>query len=372
MRVALVSKAMLVGAYQRKAEEIARLGVDLTVFVPASWQDRRGRLAVEQRHTQGYRLRVLPIRWDSSYHLHHYPTLAQELQALQPDLLHMDEEPYNLATWQGIRAGERVGAVPIFFTWQNLHRRYPPPFRWMELANYRRCPAALAGNQEAAQVLRRKGYRGQVTVIPQFGVDPRLFAPAPAGPPAPGLFRIGYAGGLVREKGVDLLLRACARLPQPWQLTLVGSGPEEARLTRLTQELGIQDRVHFRGRLPSHAMPDFYRSLDLLVLPSRTQRNWKEQFGRVLVEAMACGVPVLGSDSGEIPNVIGQGAEAGGLLFPEGDVEALVARLRELAGAPERRRQLGQAGRARVLARFTMARIAQETVAVYRRLTCAG
>ncbi len=372
MRVALVSKAMVVGAYQRKAEEIARLGVDLTVFVPACWRDRRGRLAVEPRHTEGYRLRVLPIRWNGSYHLHHYPTLPQELQALQPDLLHMDEEPYNLATWLGIRAGLRAGAVPLFFTWQNLHRRYPPPFRWMERANYRHCPAALAGNQEAAEVLRRKGYPGQVTVIPQFGVDPNIFAPAPDGQPMAGLFRIGYAGGLILEKGVDLLLRACAGLGGSWQLSLVGSGPEEARLARLAQELGIQERVRFLGRLPSHAMPDFYRTLDVLVLPSRTRPNWKEQFGRVLVEAMACGVPVIGSDSGEIPRVIGQGAEAGGLIFPEENGEALCSRLQELAGAPDRRRELGQAGRARVLERFTMARIAQETVAVYRQLLCSG
>ena len=372
MRVALVSKAMVVGAYQRKAEEIARLGVDLTVFVPARWRDRRGQLAVEPRHTDGYRLRILPIRWNGSYHLHHYPTLPQELQALQPDLLHMDEEPYNVATWLGIRAGLKAGALPLFFTWQNLHRRYPPPFRWMERANYRRCPVALAGNQEAAQVLGRKGYQGQVAVIPQFGVDPDIFAPAPDGQPATGPFRIGYAGGLIREKGVDLLLRACAGLGTAWQLSLVGSGPEEARLARLARKLGIQERVRFLGRLPSHAMPDFYRALDVLVLPSRTRPNWKEQFGRVLVEAMACGVPVIGSDSGEIPHVIGQGAKAGGLIFPEEDAQALGCRLQELAGAPEQRRQLGQAGRARVLERFTMARIAQETVAVYRQLLCAG
>ena len=108
-------------------------------------------------------------------------------------------------------------------------------------------------------------------------------------------------------------------------------------------------------------MPEFYRSLDLLVLPSRTRPNWKEQFGRVLIEAMACGVPVLGSDSGEIPRVIGDA----GVVFPEEDLEALRFQLQRLMEDPTARKSLAAAGRERVLARFTMAEVARRTVAVY-------
>ena len=105
-------------------------------------------------------------------------------------------------------------------------------------------------------------------------------------------------------------------------------------------------------------MPDFYRSLDLLVLPSRTRPNWKEQFGRVLIEAMACGVPVLGSDSGEIPHVIGDA----GIVFPEGDVEMLRCQVQRLMVDRAARNSLAAAGRQRVLDRFTMAEIARQTV----------
>ncbi len=85
-----------------------------------------------------------------------------------------------------------------------------------------------------------------------------------------------------------------------------------------------------------------YAQLDVLVLPSRTTPTWKEQFGRVIVEALWCGVPVVGSDSGEIPWLIG--LTGGGLVFPEGDSEALAGRLSELREAPALRERLALAG----------------------------
>jgi glycosyltransferase involved in cell wall biosynthesis len=111
-------------------------------------------------------------------------------------------------------------------------------------------------------------------------------------------------------------------------------------------------------------MPDFYRSVDVLVLPSRTTPRWKEQFGRVLVEAMACETPVIGSDSGEIPYVIGRD----GLIFPEDDIDALAAHLRSLQEDAALRRELGRRGRQRVLANYTQARIARATAEVYRQM----
>ena len=152
----MVSKALVVGAYQRKTEELAQLGVDLTVLIPPVWNDRRGTQQAEHLCTTGYQLREIPLRLNGNYHLHYYPTLSAELAALRPDLLHMDEEPYNLATWLALRAAAEQGVAATFFTWQNLHRRYPWPFARMEQANHRRAPLAIAGNQPAEQLLRRK------------------------------------------------------------------------------------------------------------------------------------------------------------------------------------------------------------------------
>ena len=124
----MVSKALVVGAYQRKAELIAAQPVDLTVFTPPEWGDRRGTTQLERAHTQGYTLRALPVRINKNFHLHHYPTLTRELAKIRPDILHMDEEPYNLATWLALRAARKLGIPTLFFTWQNIHRRYPWPF----------------------------------------------------------------------------------------------------------------------------------------------------------------------------------------------------------------------------------------------------
>jgi glycosyltransferase involved in cell wall biosynthesis len=363
MRVVMVSKAMVVGAYQRKAEELARCGVELTVLIPPAWGDRRGCQKAERQHVQGYDLRVIPMYFSGSYHLHYYPTLAREFAAIQPQLVHMDEEPYNLATWMGLRAAARRQAPGLFFTWQNLYRRYPPPFRWLEQANYRRARIAIAGNHEAAAVLRRKGYRGKIAIIPQFGVDPTVFVP-PARAPSPGTLRIGYAGGYLPEKGLDLLLHACGGLGGDWRLHMVGDGDERPRLARLAEELRIGDRVCLDRRFASTEMPGFYQALDVFVLPSRSTPTWKEQFGRVLIEAMACEVAVVGSSSGLIPHVIGEA----GLIFDEGDAIGLRQALQSLQHDPELRRELGASGRQRVLERYTMAQVAAQTVHVYRAL----
>jgi len=201
-----------------------------------------------------------------------------------------------------------------------------------------------------------------VAVIPQFGVDPDLYRPADASPERP--FTAGYLGRLVEQKGPALLLEALAGLDGDWRLLLVGAGPQRDRLEGRAAAPDLAGRVSFASAVPSTAVPGVLAGLDVLVLPSLTRRNWKEQFGRVLVEAMACRIAVIGSDSGEIPNVIGDA----GLVFPEGDVAALRACLGRLMSDPGERRRLGALGRERVLANYTQARVADQTYRVYQEL----
>lgn len=363
MRILMVSKACLVGAYQTKLEAIARQpGVELVVVVPPSWDDPQGRVVLERAHTEGYSLLVDPIRNNGNYHLHYYPTLPQRLAEVRPDILHMDEEPYNLATWLALYHARRLGVKTLFFTWQNIYRRYPPPFSLMERQVLERADYAIMGNAEAVDVFRAKGYKGPSRIIPQFGVDPVLFSPGEARDTGRA-FIIGSANRrLVPEKGVDMVLEAARGLPGVWRLHVAGTGPALPALQQLSNDLGIAARTHFDGPISSAEMPAYLRNLDVLVMTSRTLPNWKEQFGRVLIEAMACGVPVIGSDSGEIPHVIGDA----GLIVPEGDSDALRRSLLQLLQDDELRRELSRRGRDRVLAHYTQAQIAAETVEVYR------
>ena len=360
----MISKALVVGAYHSKLKQLAaQPDMQLTAIVPPSWRDERGELKLERASDEGYDLIVSPLRFNGNFHLHYYPQLDHLLKQLKPDLVHIDEEPYNLATFLAMRSARRVGARGLFFSWQNLNRSYPPPFRWFERYVLQHAVAGIVGNADAAQVWRVKGYRGPLTVIPQVGIEPDMFKPAD-GKPVSSNFIVGYAGRFVEEKGIDVLLNALHDLSVEWRLDLLGSGPDQPRLTELARRLQIVDRVRFLPWLPSAQTVDFYRSLDVLVLPSRSRSNWKEQFGRVLLEAMACGVPVIGSTCGEIPNVIGDA----GLIFPENEATALRDQLRALQNDAALRRDLAQRGRQRVLDHFTQEQIARQTYEVYQRV----
>ena len=174
----MISKACIVGAYQKKLEELARFDdVELTVIVPPYWRDERGMMPLERLYTEGYQFIVEPMWLNGHFHLHFYPGLGKHVRRLQPDIVHIDEEPYNLATFQAMRLAKRTGAKALFFTWQNLKRTYPLPFSLIEGYNLKKADYAIAGNQEAVEVWRGKGYKGPIKVIPQFGVDPEIYAP---------------------------------------------------------------------------------------------------------------------------------------------------------------------------------------------------
>lgn len=364
MKVLMVSKACYLAAYRRKLVEMAALsGMDLTLMVPLYWGTGKRRALLEEGERGGYQMMVENPVLNGHFHLHFYPHLAGHLSRIRPDLLHIDEEPYDLVTLHALRAAARAGVKVIFFTWQNLWRAFPLPFGLMERYVLGRAQGAIAGSASAAEVLRRKGYRGPLAVIPQFGVDPEVFRPSQESPPLRP-FTIGYAGRLVREKGLHVLLEAAAGLEGDWRLVVVGEGPLRQEMEEEAARLGLGPRVRFLGGASSREMPVCYSEMDVLAVPSLTVPHWKEQFGRVIVEAMACGVPVVGSDSGEIPDVMGEA----GLVVPEGDSGALRGALARLMNSPDLRSDLGRLGRERVLAHYTHRRVAEETVAFYQRV----
>ncbi len=105
MRVLMISKALVAGTSQRKLEELAKCpGVELTLVTPPYWQsDDGGKQMLERLYTGGYRMIVTPMRLNGNFHLHYYPRLAAIMGEAQPDVVHIDEEPYNFATFQAMR-----------------------------------------------------------------------------------------------------------------------------------------------------------------------------------------------------------------------------------------------------------------------------
>ena len=169
----------------------------------------------------------------------------------------------------------------MLYSAQNIDKRYPPPFRWLERWALRHASALSVCNSEAGRICERKGFPGAATLIP-LGVDTERFSPGsePARP-AP---VIGYVGRLEPHKGVDVLLEALADVDGA-VLRVAGAGPEESRLRARTTALSLDDRVELVGSLTQEQLPGFYRGLDVLVVPSRPTPGWLEQFGRVVVEA---------------------------------------------------------------------------------------
>lgn len=352
-----------------------RTGWDISIAAPSNWASEYGETRALERWP-GFEGRLLPVPVWLSGHvpLHVYrSTFRRVFAETQPDAVYVHHEPYGAATAQVYAANRLLAGVPIgFFTWQNIEKRYPPPFRQLEQMVFRQSAFAISGSESARAVLRRKGYDGPAPIIPA-GIDAEAYTDArrsdalrrELGATDDGDVLVGFMGRIVEEKGLGTLLDALARLrEQPWRLVLVGTGDHEDALRAQAAQHGLADRLLFTGYVPHTEAPRYLAAFDVLALPSETQPNWKEQFGRVIVEAMACGTPVLGSDSGEIPHLIG--ATGGGLVFPEGDAAACAEPLARLLAEPALRRRLAEAGQQAVRARYTHEALAQRLAETIR------
>ena len=344
MRVLALSHSAVVSAYREKFRRLAqRKGWDLHLALPHAWPEGGKDVAAPESGREG-RLQVHRLQGRLRGRVGFATLVGLDALAreIEPQLIYAEEDPFSLGAYQALRVARELKVPLVFYTWENMDRRYKPPLNWVRATVLREAAAAVAGNREGAELLRSWGFDEALLTQPQYGVDTAHFRPAQRKAKRP--FKLGYFGRLVPEKGVDLLLRAAhlAKLP----VRIGGQGPEEQALRLQCDALGVDAR--FEGFVPFEQRAKFYAGIDALVLPSRTQKDWKEQFGRVLAEAMACGVPCIGSDSGAIPEVIGEA----GLVFKEGDAGALAACASRLAKDARLRARLAKASRQRALKHF--------------------
>jgi len=329
----------------------SRPNVDLHLVIPEVWKEF-GRTITAQRSDDGFPVHRLPIRLPDvgpmKWYLHFYPALRRLLRELDPDVIHLWEEPWSIVALQAQLLRGR--AALVLEVDQNILKWLPPPFEAIRRFVLGRTDHILSRSPDATKVVRARGYSGPVTPI-GYGVDLATFAPDVVRPTkaAGAPLRLGYVGRLVVEKGLDDALEALARSEAQATLSIMGEGPQEAHLRQRVNELGLHDRVDMRGWSAPGDVAAFLRGLDALLLLTRTTSGVREQFGRVIIEAQACGIPVIGSSCGAIPDVVGEG----GWIVPERDPDSLCRLIAGLCGDPAELVARGEAACANVLKRFT-------------------
>ncbi|MGD1713029.1 hormogonium polysaccharide biosynthesis glycosyltransferase HpsO [Dapis sp. BLCC M172] len=387
MRILIASHTYIVDLNREKLRALAKLepGIEVTVVVPQRWNPKGVQSQiVETQFIDEGSFQVVPISNYSENNqalLTFGPDLISLLRKFKPDIIQVEQGSKALTYAQFITFNKLLGlkAKNLFFTWWNLPYELKFPISLLEGYNLRNTDGIVAGNKDGEDILRDRGYKGPIKVMPQLGVDETLFKPEPQTELRESLgiqaddFVVGFVGRFVEEKGLLTLTKSLAGLQEKnWKLLLLGRGELQTTLVETATALGIKDRLIFVESVPHDHVQKYINLMNTLVLPSETTYKfktltsvgWKEQFGHVLIEAMACRVPVIGSDSGEIPHVIGDA----GLVFPEGNVEELKDRLMQLMEQKELTESLGQKGYDKAMSQYTNTALARQLFSFYQEL----
>lgn len=371
MRVLVLSHSYIMKPYRRKFALIAeRPDVEMRVITTDRWYESIQEILFQPDSDVRCNEFPYPIRFSGYGSRFYYRSnLRTHFQDFQPEIIHLEEEPWSINALQVVRLKRKYcpSSRFIFRTSLSIPAKQKFSFLpiWIERQVFRETNMAFPLSENAARILEQRGYHGEAVPFPN-GVDLRLFHKMDVEQLSTslglhGYFVIGYLGRIVESKGLKTLVSAAARLDIEYRLLIVGNGEYKTDLVKIAEELGIADRIVWVDEMLPEQVPEYVNCMDAIVLPSLTTPDWVEFFGRVLIEGMACEVPVIGSDSGEIPAVVGDA----GLIFPEGDSEALANRIEQIARNPSLVNQLIQRGLQRVK-EFTWEAIADRTYDVYQ------
>ena len=333
--------------YRRCADELGLIpGMDLTMLTVDSWIMNGKAMPFDELATGSpYRTIVGKAGWRGKENRGFYRSgIVAAFNQSKPEVLFLMEEPFSVFALEILTLKALLAPrIPVvFFTWNNLSLSefdYRPSLFYRNVAR-RTLPHmhyGLTANSEGIQVLRKAGFDRPVKSV-GYGVDTAAYSLErdervellrQSLGIEPGELVIGYVGRLIPMKGVDLLIEAFSKLRQDdpllkAKLLLLGSGEAESSILQLAESRGVTHLLRHVDTVRHDEVADYMHAIDFLVLPSRRVGMWAEQFGRVLVEAMAAGKIVIGSSSGAIPEVIGPA----GFVFKENDDADLARQLR--------------------------------------------
>lgn len=354
----------MVAVNQQKIEALAKnKDLKITLVVPDSWNAPLRVTPLEKKSDDNYEIISLKVSNNGYNDKFLFPTysLFQLIRRVDPDIIHVEEEPWSLSLFQLSVISKILKKKIIFFTWENIRRKHSAARSFVEGVNLNTASGAIAGNKEAKHILEDKGFKKPTFVLPQLGVDTDFFKKKKEKRKK---FTIGFIGRLEEQKGIRTLLQAVKELNFDFSLMLIGSGPMKEEIDNLVKENGLFDKVEIIQGVNHGQIPEYLNRMDVLVLPSITTNVWKEQFGHVLIEAMSAEVHVIGSSSGAIPEVVGDA----GIIFQEGAFKELAEGLESLKKDKKLQEELSRKGEARVKELFTQDKIAEQTFKFYKQI----
>ena len=385
--IVVMSHAGVLSVNRALFQELARItDIQITLIVPKQWNGDLIQKLEFQQTKEDHLLKIIavPVKISGNGSLFFYSSeLASELKklstSLTPDFLFLDEEPWSLAALQAYQLFKNT--PKCFFTKQNLKKKIPLPFRLLEQWVFKNTVFAFTISEEASSVLRSKKFTQPIHILPH-SYEPTQFHPLSPNEKQELKLRLGipydnknsqiisYFGRMTEEKGILDLLKAFELISHHSSMDhthflWVGSGPLYPFL-KASLEKVAPTRATLLPAIEHHEVGKALALSDVVIVPSRTRTNWKEQFGRILIEAMACGAAVIGSDSGEIPHLINK--TQGGLVFPEGNAFALADKMIQLATNPSELKKYQESGKTYVEKHYSHKHVAT-TIASYLRLS---
>ena len=375
-RLLTIAHSYCVALNRRLAHEMARAGGagwEVTAVAPRFFHGDLRPIPLEPQPGELCRVAAIDVHLSRFAQLFFYGRGLRALMRERWDVVHCWEEPYVVAGGQVARWTPAASRL-VFYTFQNIAKRYAPPFSAIERMCAERADGWLASGETVARTQLGRCWSHRPHRVMPLGVDVDLFRPdaesgratrarlgwSGEGPPV-----VGFLGRFIEAKGLQLLMRALDETSTPWRALLVGGGPAEAALRAWASRHG--DRVRIAGGVPHGRVPEYLNAMDLLLAPSQTTARWREQFGRMLIEGFACGVPVLASDSGEIPYVVGDA----GVIVGERDHDGWRSALAALLESAPRRAELAARGRDRALSLYSWPLVARRHLQFFDELLAA-
>jgi len=381
MKIVIIWHNALRSIYRKYIEEIAKQkDVEATLIVPEYWPFEPNNVSWRDYKKENFKklefegeeipeLKVLKLKAKfAGKAIHYYPKLKNVLNKIKPDVVFVYEEPFVFTTIQVITWKSRYSKKTkvVVEDCENLERKFKRFYEpWLYSYTLRNADGMIAMSSDIEKLLRKKGYKGPVQLIGE-PADPLSFKRKGGDEIRKKLginkdeFVICYCGRMHESKGLHIIVEALGKLKKDFKLMVIYYGGEEYRqkVIKRAEELGIIKNILFIGPVKGTELPKYYSACNLGVAASLTMPYWKEQFGRFTAEFILCGVPIIGSSSSTVNEVLGKDA----IMYEERNPDELKEKIELIINNPKVGKKMVGVGRKKVLEGFTNQKLAEKFV----------